>query len=453
MSLWGKVDQQVGIPKYLDRGQIVAVNVTSGGSGYRVIPSVTIAAPATLGAQATASAIMAANAVASVVSGGSDYVVGDILTLVGGTGRKAQLQVTEVNSGAITAASVVLVENGTYSALPVDPTNVAVTGGSGSDAVFSVTFKVRSITITNPGWNYVAGDEAGVTFDSGNATATAIKHGSAYDGSLIVFVDFEESQHADNIARGLNSPGWWLYKETTDSAGNTRYRNELLIALTEAVADAGDQSDDQIVPDGTIAITALRATTTIVDGATGTIAATATSSPSASLSYQWQKYNTSTGAWNNLTNAGVYTGVTTATLTLTAPAYDLNGAKYRVRVSASGFRNTFSTVSTLAITPVVISISVAPVATSVVAPNTASFSVTAATDPVGRTLSYQWQVQQAGVGDWANVTTGTGGTTASYTTAATTVVDDNTDKYRVIVSRSGATSVTSTGVVLTVTAA
>lgn len=63
---------------------------------------------------------------------------------------------------------------------------------------------------------------------------------------------------------------------------------------------------------------------------------------------------------------------------------------------------------------------------------TASFSVTAAPSG-GGTLSYQWKV--GGV----NVSTGSGGTTANYTTAATALADDNTS-YTCVVTETGGTN-------------
>ena len=105
-----------------------------------------------------------------------------------------------------------------------------------------------------------------------------------------------------------------------------------------------------------------------------------------------------------------------------------------------------------------VSITAQPTNTSVVEPATASFSVTAAITGAG-SLTYQWQVQEGGAGAWANVSRGTGGTTASYTTGATQVAasgsaDSNGDKYRCVVGAStGNTDVTSNPVTLTVTAA
>jgi hypothetical protein len=102
-----------------------------------------------------------------------------------------------------------------------------------------------------------------------------------------------------------------------------------------------------------------------------------------------------------------------------------------------------------------ITISVQPVSVEVEAPDTANFTVTASVSPTAA-LTYQWQIQQSGTGSWANVATGTGGTTNSYTTGVTAVTAGsgatNGDKYRVIVSSAGATSVTSAAATLTVTA-
>ena len=100
-----------------------------------------------------------------------------------------------------------------------------------------------------------------------------------------------------------------------------------------------------------------------------------------------------------------------------------------------------------------ITITAQPANASVTAPATASFSVTATRTGTG-TLTYQWQIQQEGAGAWANVTTGTGGTTASYTTGATATGDGagatDGDKYRVLVSLTGADTKTSDAATLTV---
>ena len=85
------------------------------------------------------------------------------------------------------------------------------------------------------------------------------------------------------------------------------------------------------------------------------------------------------------------------------------------------------------------------------------FSVIAALAGAG-SLTYQWQVAESTANTvFTNVSRGSGGTTASYTTGVTQVapsasVDSNGDKYRCVVSSTGSTSVTSNAVTLTVTA-
>lgn len=63
-------------------------------------------------------------------------------------------------------------------------------------------------------------------------------------------------------------------------------------------------------------------------------------------------------------------------------------------------------------------------------------------------LSYQWQKQEGGAGAWTDIS---GATSDSFTTGVLTVVADNTDKYRVIVS-GGGVSTTSDAATLTVQA-
>jgi hypothetical protein len=74
---------------------------------------------------------------AVINSGGTGYSVSDLLTINGGSGTQAILQVTNVSLGVITAISI---QNpGSYSVTPI-PIAAAVTGGTGSGATFNLTF-------------------------------------------------------------------------------------------------------------------------------------------------------------------------------------------------------------------------------------------------------------------------------------------------------------------------
>lgn len=76
----------------------------------------------------------------------------------------------------------------------------------------------------------------------------------------------------------------------------------------------------------------------------------------------------------------------------------------------------------------------------------ATFSVVATVAPVG-TLSYQWQKSENNGVSWASVS---GATSSSLSLTSLTNQDDNDDQYRVIVSATDATSVTSNAATLTV---
>ena len=96
-----------------------------------------------------------------------------------------------------------------------------------------------------------------------------------------------------------------------------------------------------------------------------------------------------------------------------------------------------------------ITITAQPSNASVAATNTAQFAVTA-TRTGGGSITYQWQVSTDGE-NFANVTTGANGTTATYTTAAT-AAGDNGNKYRCkINTTAGAPEVVSSVATLTVT--
>ena len=204
----------------------------------------------------------------------------------------------------------------------------------------------------------------------GNESTLETNGDHTYNGRDLYFVDADEAQRPENIARGLKVPGWTTYRSYTDANGNVRNKSEVLVAMGAYSgatgfgtfqAQTGDNAaDDTVLVDGTITI--------------GT-----------------QPLSQSKAAGALLANKGVFTIVAT-----------LAG--------------------------------------------------------VG-TLAYQWQVQESSESGatWTNVSRGTGGTTATYTTGTTQVaasasVDSNGDKYRCIVSATGGavTSVTSTTAVLTV---
>lgn len=156
-------------------------SVTLGGtnSGYTAIPTATFATTPKLpgGVRATGTAVVAVTntAALTIVSGGTLYAVGDVLTLVGlGDGTAATVTVATVDApetGVITG--VTLTTGGAYTTV-VDLTALATTDNSvaGSGATITVTdLKIDSITITEKGSGYTAAPQVTI---SGTATGTAV---------------------------------------------------------------------------------------------------------------------------------------------------------------------------------------------------------------------------------------------------------------------------------------
>ncbi len=171
-----------------------------------------------------------------------------------------------------------------------------------------------------------------------------------------------------------------------------------------------------------------------------------TSALAASPTYQWQ-VNTGS-SWANITNGGVYSGATTATLNITGVTTSLNNYQYRVLVGTScGGSATTNTSNAATLTIGALpAITGNPVSTTICSGASTTF-IAAATGPSG--LTYQWQVN-SGSG-WSNLTNGgvySGATSSSLTiTGATTAL--NANQYR-LVANGCAQTVTSNAATLTV---
>ena len=129
-------------------------------------------------------------ATTAVNVGGTGYVVGDILTVAGGTStHTAKIEVTAVSAGVITAVRVD--EGGAYT---VDPslTANAVTGGTGTGATMDLTMhdsSVQTATINAAGTGYAINDiltVVGGTFSTAaTITVTVVGGGGEVQGIRI----------------------------------------------------------------------------------------------------------------------------------------------------------------------------------------------------------------------------------------------------------------------------
>lgn len=180
----------------------------------------------------------------------------------------------------------------------------------------------------------------GRTDSNTNKTKAGIGVASSSITPTIVFVDETEAGLNENRTRGIDGPGWWSYYTYVTSEGDTRHKAEKLVALANPDTNANEtQTDDTIAADVASAVTITGQpanATTSSGGATFTVTTSTTGTPG-TLAYQWQYQTASqTTKWTNLTNTGIYTGATTATLTLTGATSAVNGTKYRVKITSAG---------------------------------------------------------------------------------------------------------------------
>jgi hypothetical protein len=85
---------------------------------------------------------------------------------------------------------------------------------------------------------------------------------------------------------------------------------------------------------------------TIAPGANASFTTAATNNPT---SYLWEVSVNSGGAWSTVTNAGVYSNATTATLNITAAPLSMNSNQYRVKAINSCGTSSASTVAVLSV--------------------------------------------------------------------------------------------------------
>src|SRR5205085_5184632 len=161
---------------------------------------------------------------------------------------------------------------------------------------------------------------------------------------------------------------------------------------------------------------------------------------------KWQEDNG--GGFNNITDGGIYSGATTATLTINPVPSSINTYKYRAVVSGTCIPSQASTAATLTINEQP-EITAQPVNSTICENGNTTFTVNAG---VTTTPGYQWQISTNGGVSYSNIVNGgiySGATTSTLTLTAAPLATNN-NLYRVIVSGTCTPSITSNGALLTV---
>ena len=175
------------------------------------------------------------------------------------------------------------------------------------------------------------------------ANANVVLSGSnVYTIQNVYGVDRVEVGVNENKSRGFSHTGWTHYNTYTTTQGMTRHKAEVLVAMSKNFASnaagalfgvgAGvDASDDTILADYRIIINTQPADGSADTGNAITFLTVAVTDPvGQTLAYQWEENNTV--AWATISDAGVYSGTTTNTLSV-SDVTGLDGYQYRVVVS------------------------------------------------------------------------------------------------------------------------
>ena len=170
-------------------------------------------------------------------------------------------------------------------------------------------------------------------------------------------VDIYETEVRRGTVYEVTHAGWVGVQTYIDMHGNLRVKKETVVAfsgistgITDVGAPFGDADDDTFYPDTIISITAQP--TSIVGIATtvaGSFSVTAVAAPQEpTLAYQWQFASSVGAGFTNLTNADIYSDVTTDTLGIgVTDDTSKDGFYYRVVVSATGAESVVSAAASL----------------------------------------------------------------------------------------------------------
>ena len=224
--------------------QVASVTIDTPGS-YTTRATLTFSAPDLAGpggVTATGTANME-GATVTINAGGTLYAVGDLLTITGAGGAIAYVaSVDDPATGVITSVNFTGTgaERGDQTDLTGITTGVATTTDSanGSGATVDVTYRVKSVTISNAGSGYTHATEAAVTFSNGVGGA-----GDKATGTTVLTSTNEKAIVAyAYVTGGSNKIG-----DIVKQVSSRRYKVEtadgtmVCTLVTDGVADAAGE--------------------------------------------------------------------------------------------------------------------------------------------------------------------------------------------------------------------
>ncbi len=318
--------------------------------------------------------------------------------------------VTENTTQNARAYSFTTTGTGVIVTITQQPNNASVEAGSGNTATFGPVSGISSdgSTITYQ-WEFST---------NGGVGWSNVTNGGGYSGATTNTLTVDDDFNKDDYQ--------FRCKLDTNTAVAPSYTNAVTLDVFRVITISNQPTDDNPIAPASASFTVAGST---LDSAT--------------ITYQWQKSENGDGV--NYANIG---GATSATYTTGSTSYDNDyGDYYRCILSVVGGSNVISSVAR-SLVQRTISITAQPTNTTGAVGGTENFGVAATTsDNDAGDITFQWQVSITGGASWSDVSEGSGGTTATYTTPTLTTTYDEY-QYRCLLSCPGATTIPSNAATL-----
>ncbi|MFT3793887.1 GEVED domain-containing protein [Flavobacterium sp.] len=384
--------------------QITAVAPASvGATGF-----ITVTDPNTMAASTGTFTVNAAPTVADITAPGdaTNICMPDTLTLSNVTPTGVWSS-SDIDIATVSGSGVVT---------PVDTGAVTITYTVTDGVTGCSTAKTYDLTISEP-VQIVSSTPTQTTTIGGNTSFSVVASGTGNPGLTYQWqVNTDETGETfTDVVDGTNFSG-----ATTATLNLTdvpaSFNNYFFQCVVTGVCNSVI-SDLAILIVGETGIVTHPSNVTICDSGTGEAQFTVEGSPDVET-YQWQE-DQGGDNWQNLSNAGMYSGTTTATLTLTGVTSVNNTWRYKCIVTGNGTAES-NPASLFVIESA--SVDTDPTAQSVCyTGGSAVFTVGAS----GGIASYQWQLSTNGGGSWNAVANGTP-VGATYTGASSANLTVNT---------------------------
>jgi len=136
----------------------------------------------------------------------------------------------------------------------------------------------------------------------------------------------------DGGVYGIGTPTVDANGQVTTASYTGTYTNAVTATQVNIVTNPANQSTT-VGGSATFTVTATGITTTTFAAGTPNYTIPPATNADAGLTYQWQQSTDNGATWTNITNGGVYSGATTASLVLTGVTIAMNGYDYRAIVN------------------------------------------------------------------------------------------------------------------------